>query len=73
MPRAAPKPVQEWLFAAPRARADACQAAAVMARAGRRDNVELGTQLTSLGAVVEVAAVLLPPVPLSALDLMFSW
>lgn len=73
MPRAAPKPVQEWFFATPQCHADACQAAAVMARAGRRDNVELGTHLTSLGAVVEVAAVLLPPVPLSALDLMFSW
>lgn len=64
---AAAKLVQEWDFAAPSG--CACQAAAVTARAGQ---VELGTCLTSLGPVVEVAAVLLPPAPFNTLDLTFS-
>ncbi|XP_027491166.1 ADP-ribosylation factor-like protein 15 isoform X5 [Corapipo altera] len=49
----------------------ACQAVVITARARQRDNFELGTCLTFLGLVVEVAAVLLPPAPFRAFDLIF--
>lgn len=53
MPCASAKLVQEWDFAAPSGHADsACQAVAATARAGQRDNFELGSCLTSLGLVV---------------------
>lgn len=66
------KLVQERDFPAPSSHADsACQAVAVTAREGQRDNFGLGICLTSLG-LVEVAAVLLPPAPSVLLAWFFS-
>lgn len=68
MPCTSAKLVQEWSFPASGSHADS--AVAVTARTGQRDNFELGISLTSLG-LVEVAAVLLPPAPLSAFVLIY--
>lgn len=70
MPCTSAELVQEWGFPAPSSHADS--AVAVTARTGQRDDFKLGISLTSLG-LVEVAAVLLPPAPLSASVLIYIW